>query len=304
MDHLGHGMDLTHDVFQKPNRVVFDWTVKDRPKHYAGETSPLWPQGVTDQYKLARFERVKPGGSNPTIVSHEGFFTDVPGFESIAEGNSLKMLGSLSLARQGRYFYWGYSIDPEHMTDGAQDALVNVLHYMRGRRGEETTPFVCKTRKILSVYTKLGKEKGYKRGVEEHFPNQLTKEWRKTYTPTFEGASAWVDEYLPYVFSGRGDQHRFERYNTVFEVDADAMELATPNNLRSSLERWVSLADLDGGDGRQRELAIRCLDRYVHKSIRKRSGQSWPQWYQEHAQRLAFVDSAGFWWIEDPTKKP
>ena len=80
----------------------------------------------------------------------------MPGFENLAEGNSEKMLGSLSLARQGRYFYSGYSIDPEEMTDGAKDTLVNVLHYMRGMKDSETVPFVCKTRKILWVYTVLG----------------------------------------------------------------------------------------------------------------------------------------------------
>lgn len=306
MDHLGHGLALQHEIFHFPNTVEFEWEERPRPDHYAeGETSPLYPDGVPATYRLAKFEKEKPSGWNPTLVSHEGFFTDVPGFENLVEGNSAKMLGSLSLARQGRSFYWGYSIDPDEMTDGAADTLVNVLHYMRSRRGEETTPFVCKTRRILWVYTVLGKDSGYKRGVEEHFPNQLTEPWRETYTPTFEGAAAWVDENLDYVFSGRGEQHRDERYKNVFEVDVDAKALGTPNHARSSLKRWCDLAA--GGEGEDRDRALRCLDRYVHESVRPQqqagAAADWGAWYRATGARVVFVDSAGFWWMLPPSAK-
>jgi hypothetical protein len=301
MDHQGHGMDLNHDIFQKPNVVTFDYIEQDRPKHYDGATSPLYPNGVANQYKLAQFEHKKPSTPNPTIVSHEGFFTDVPGFESLAEGNSAKMLGSLSLARQGRYFYWGYSTDPQDLTDGGQDTLINVLHYMLGRRGEKTTPYFGKTRKILWVYTVLGKEKGYKRGVEEHFPNQLVEEWRESYTPTFDGADAWVKENLAYVFSGKSEKHTDKRYKTRFEVDADAKAMQTPNNLRKSLEAWIALVDGDDAADGNRARAQRCLKRYVHAAIYPASG-SWTSWYEKFRKRIVFVDSAGFWWMLDPTK--
>ncbi|MFT4843607.1 MAG: hypothetical protein ACJA0V_002019 [Planctomycetota bacterium] len=301
MDHQGHGMDLNHAIFQKPHRVTFDYLEQDRPKHYDGATSPLWPKGVPDKYKLAQFEHKKPSTPNPTVVSHEGFFTDVPGFESLAEGNSAKMLGSLSLARQGRYFYWGYSTDPQDLTAGGQDTLINVLHYMFGRRGEQTTPFVSKTRKILWVYTVLGKQTGYKRGVEEHFPNQLVEQWRESYTPTFEGADAWVKENLPYVFSGKSEKHADKRYKTRFEVDADAKAMGTPNNQRASLEKWLALADQEGADAEDRARAKRCLKRYVHTPIYP-DGGTWAAWYAKHRENLVFVDSAGFWWMLDPTK--
>lgn len=304
MDHLGHGLALQHEIFRSPIEAKFDWVERERPAHYAaGDTSPLYPDGVPATYRLAKFEEDKPSGWNPTIVSHEGFFTDVPGFENLAEGNSAKMLGSLSLARQGRYFYWGYSADPAELTDGAEATLVNVLHYMRGRRAEATVPYVCKTRKILWVYTVLGKDTGYRRGVEEHFPNQLTERWRQTYTPSFEGAEAWVAEYQPYVFSGRGEQHRNGRYKTVFEVDEDAMALGTPNNLRTSLERWIELA-VDGGGERaaDRERAERCLARYVHPDIAPAAGEEWTAWYEDRRDHLVFVDSAGFYWLANPTR--
>ena len=84
MDHLGHGLALQHQIFQRPVPVEFEWIERDRPAHYAaGETSPLYPAGVPETYRLAKFETEKPDGWNPTIVSHEGFFTDVPGFENL-----------------------------------------------------------------------------------------------------------------------------------------------------------------------------------------------------------------------------
>lgn len=304
MDHLGHGLALQHPIFRTPNPVTFEWIERERPGHYAeGEKSPLYPEGVPATYRLAKFEKEKPAGWNPTLVSHEGFFTDVPGFENLAEGNSAKMLGSLALARQGRFFYWGYSIDPAEATEAAQHTLVNVLHYMRGRRGERTTPYVCKTRRILWVYTVLGKESGYQRGVEEHFPNQLTEDCRGSYTPTFEGAAAWVAENLDYVYSGRGERHRSGRYHTVFDVDADAKALGTPNNRRESLERWMQLDGTLEGSDEQREQARRCLERYVHPDIRPdRNNTTWAEWYAQHRDRLVFVDSAGFYWMLDPTR--
>lgn len=301
MDHLGHGLALDHPIFTTPCRPTFDWVENERPKYYDGATSPLWPKGVPDTYELAKFEQNKPDGWNPTVVSHEGFFTDVPGFENLAEGNSEKMLGSLSLARQGRYFYWGYSIDPDEMTAGAADTLVNVLHYMRGKKDSETVPFVCKTRKILWVYSVLGQEKGYKRGVEEHFVGMLNPKWHDSYTPTFEGAAAWVAENLPYVYTGKTDAQRHERYKWMFEIDADSKALGTPNNERSSLEKWITMAESDAATADERARSRRCLQLYVHPSIAPAQGTSWAQWYDASKDRIVFVDSSGFWWQVDPT---
>jgi hypothetical protein len=143
MDHQAHGLDLNHAIFTTPNRVRFEFEEKPREKQYANGTSVLYPQGMGATYRVTRFEHDKPPDPNPILVNHEGFFTDVPGFENLAEGCSAKCLGSLSLARQGRWFYWGYSIDPERSTAPAQDTLVNVLHYMRGKRASQTVRFVA-----------------------------------------------------------------------------------------------------------------------------------------------------------------
>jgi hypothetical protein len=297
MDHLGHGLALDHAIFNTPSKATFEWVERKRPEHYEDKESPLYPKGVPETYRLAMFETRKPDGWNPTIVAHEGYFTDIPGFENLAEGNSAKTLGSLSLARQGRYFYWGYSVDPALLTPGAQATLLNVLHYMRGKRASVTPPFVCRTRRMLETYSWLGRQKGYKRGVEEHFPNSLVPAARETYTPSFEGAEAWVKKHLPYVFSGKSEDHKSGRYKNLFEVDEDAMALGTPNNERASLERWIELAA--GKKGEDRERARRCLARYVHPDIAPK-GKDWKAWYERQRDRIVFIDSTGFWWQESP----
>lgn len=299
MDHLGHGLALEHAVFRHPVAARFDSVEKVRPKHYEGFVSPLYPKGVPAKYELVKFETEKPAGWNPTIVSHEGFFTDVPGFENLAEGNSAKALGSLALARQGRYFYWGYSVDPERMTKGAQASLVNALYYMHSVRDSRTVPFVVKTRAIFRVYTWLGRDRDrpYLRGVQEHFPGSLTARARQDYTPTFEGADAWVAENLPYVFAGKEGMPKDAKYGHLFDVDEDAKALRTPNRSRASLERWIALAD--EGKGEDAARARRCLTRYVHPEIYPASG-TWSDWYAKQKHRICFVDSTGFWWQPDP----
>ncbi len=117
------------------------------------------------------------------------------------------------------------------------------------------------------------------------------------YPPSFDGAEAWVQKYLPYVFSGKSDKHGSARYKNLFEVDADAMALGTPNNARASLERWIELAQGKAGTSRKR--ARRCLERYVHPDIRPK-GKNWKAWYELQRDRIAFIESTGFWWQENP----
>jgi hypothetical protein len=299
MDHQGHGLALDHAIFRTPNAVKFPGVETPRQKNHTGARSVLYPNGVGETFTLVAFEKDAPQDDwNPTIVNHEGFFTDVPGFESLAEGHSGKCLGSLSLARQGKWFYWGYSIDPERTTDPAKDTLVNVLHYMRGKRDARTVEFVNVTRQIFQVYIELEQESSYRRGIEEHMPGQLVPATRDTYTDrTPAGAAAWLAEHGPYLFTGKGPQHKSERYKQMFEIDEDAMALRTPNAERSSLEKWIALARGAAGDDRDR--AVRCLQRYVHPEVAPDDGD-WTKWYPQQKDRIVFIQSTGFWWQVDP----
>ena len=59
---------------------------------------------------------------------------------------------------------------------------------------------------------------------------------------------------LTLALRGRGAQHRNGRYQTVFEVDVDALALGTPNHERASLERWIALV-CGGGDATSEDRA-------------------------------------------------
>jgi hypothetical protein len=299
MDHQGHGLALDHAIFRTPHAVDFPRVKAPPQKNHAGARSVLYPNGVGDTFELVAFEREAPKDDwNPTLVNHEGFFTDIPGFENLAEGHSAKNLGSLSLARQGKWFYWGYSIDPAVTTAPAQTTLCNVLHYMRGKGSACTVEFVCVTRQIFTTYLELHAESGYRRGIEEHLPNQLVPETLATYTDrTPDGARAWIAKYGPFVFSGKGPQHKHDRYKQRYEIDADAMALGTPNRERASLERWLELAAKGAGDDAER--ARRCLQRYVHAEVAPADGD-WGAWYAKQKDRIVWIESAGFWWRLDP----
>ena len=299
MDNRAHGLDLKHSIFNSPNKVTFEWETGPVESQYQGRTSVLYPDGMKT-FRFTKFEKEK-GYWNPTLVNHAGFFTDVPGLENIAEGYSAKILGSVSLVRQGRYFYWGYSIDPERMTDGAKDTFANVLHYMHAKRSSLTPRFTCKPRQLIETYLYLAHKKDYKRGIEEHLPGGLTPEARATYTDSSkEGAGKWIAKYLPYLISGKYPEHKGTRYKTTYSIDEDALALKTPNSKRSSLTQWLRL--LKDDDATRRELAMRCLKRYVHPSIAPKSkdAAAWDAWYAKHRDRIVFIESTGFWWQTDP----
>ena len=300
MDHRGHGLALDHTVFQRPNAVTFPATRTPRaPQYEHGDTSPLYPEGMGETYELVDFEVNAPTDSwNPTIVSHEGYFTDVPGFENLAEGNSAKMLGSLSLARQARWFYWGYSIDPQRLTAPAQDTLENVVRYTARFRGARTVPFRCTTRRSLWVYLALNERTGYLRGIEEHFLGTVKPASRADYEPTPDGVRAWLDTNLDFVFSGKDASHTGTRYTTIFEVDEDAKRLGTPNGERASLERWLAMAA--SSDDAERQLGLRLLARYVDASVAPAEWSDPLGWYETWRERIVFVESAGFVWLEIP----
>lgn len=298
MNHQGHGLALEHPIYNTPNEARFPTETAERGRHHEGYTSPLYPEGMGPTYERVAFEEEAPSVPNPTLVSHEGFFTDVPGFENLVEGESAKMLGSLSLARQGRYFYWGYSADPDELTAPAEDTLENVLRYMAPRRGEETVPYVCRTRRSLWVYLALHAESGYLRGIEEHFLGSVKEGSRADYEPSPEGLERWLDAHLPYVLSGKDASHRGTRYPTIYEVDAEAEALGTPNAERASLERWVAMAG--GEDAAERALGRRLLERYVHPEVAPGSWDDAAGWYAKEGAALVFVESAGFWWMRPP----
>lgn len=51
------------------------------------------------------------------------------------------------------------------------------------------------------------------------------------------------------------------------------------------------------------DFAFADLHRYVQEAIRPAAEIKWVNCFAKHRERLVFVDSAGFWWMLDPTAK-
>jgi hypothetical protein len=78
MNHQGHGLAYEHPVFNVPYKASFETHSAPREKNHENVTSPLYPNGMGETFDLVNFEKEKPadGRWNPTLVCHEGFFTD------------------------------------------------------------------------------------------------------------------------------------------------------------------------------------------------------------------------------------
>ncbi|MHC4606707.1 MAG: hypothetical protein ACYTAF_07190 [Planctomycetota bacterium] len=231
--------------------------------------------------------------SGTTLVNDNGTFDDVPGLESICEGISVKALGSLAIARQGRFLYWGFTSDPSGMTDFGKKVFLNAVRYLYSKRCTLTTEYVCKPRGNLVNYHRLAvKLERYRKKAMTHFSNSVAPEIIEDWQPTVETVGAWLEENLPYLrFNGM-----VGHYHT-FDIDRDAKSLGTPNSELKSLAKWVELAE--GKESGERTRALACLERYVDPAIRPKDGK-WGAWFETMESRLVFVDTAGFRFVEDP----
>ena len=223
------------------------------------------------------------------LVNDNGTFADVRGLENISEGVCAKNLGSLAIARQGRYLFWGFTSDPSAMTEAGRKIFLNAVRHLYACRKDLTTPYLCKPRGNPVCYLDAARTlPGYRERGMKHFVSSLHPDLLKGWKPTVETAQAWLAENLDYLYAD-GESGPYQLYN----VDQDAKKLRTPNHALKSLEAWIGLA----GEGNPQAKA--CLARYVDPKIRPADGD-WKAWWARHKSRLIFVDTAGFRFVEDP----
>lgn len=238
-------------------------------------------------------------GTYPGVVVIEfGDFPDVPGLEVVSEGVSSTTLGSIAIGRQGRFLLWGFTADPEGMTETGRRMFLNAVRFLHERRGEAAAPFRCHGRKILGFrldyVLECDREKNrWAADSKERFEGMIAppekEEMKKLPLGRYK---EWLERHLPYVrWAGQGHE--------AFEVDGDALALGTPNDRVESLETWVRLAAK--GTGSDRERALRCLDRYVDPALRPPDGD-WAAWLASHRGRLRFSDTAGFLFLVWPPR--
>ncbi|MHC5080222.1 MAG: hypothetical protein ACYTHN_14495, partial [Planctomycetota bacterium] len=216
------------------------------------------------------------------------------GLETLAEGLSGVSLGSVAIGRQGRFLAWGYTSDPSNMTPWARNLFLNAVHYLYLRRDTKTVPFLCPTRRKLSGYLKQSRlqkhrEKVFLDAIRKLLVPAVTRDWKADR----ESVARWLGENLDYLYAAK-----LHAQTGVFDVDQDAKALKTPNHAIESLEKWIDLAR--GGKGSLRESARRCLDRYVAPGVKPKGG-GWMSWFRKMKDRLVFVDTAGFRFVENPS---
>ena len=227
------------------------------------------------------------------LVNDNGTFGDVPGLESISEGICAKPLGSLAIARQGRYLFWGFTSDPSAMTEAGRRIFLNGVRYLYAQRGSLTTPYFCKPRGNLACYLEAARDiPGYQAQGMKHFRNSLHPDLLKDWEPTLDSAQAWLSANLDYLYAD-GESGPYQ----LFSVDGAAKALTTPNRDLGSLEAWIQLAQ--GKDAEKQGFAKACLARYVDPRLLPADGD-WASWWRREKGRLVFVDTAGFRFVEDP----
>jgi hypothetical protein len=293
-------MSLDHPIFRTPEKAEFAFEEFPTPEEKLGQTSFHYPETVGKTLRVTPMQTHRPGKSimyGTVLVNDNGTFADVPGLEQISEGICSKELGSLAIARQGRYLFWGFTSDPSAMTEPARAAFRNAVHYLYACRNSRTTPYVCKPRGTLTRYlSQAARWEDYRPKAMKMFAKSLHPDLRKEWTTDIEAAKAWLAENRDYVYA----DGTLERYQ-IFQVDDAARRLRTPNHRIESLQTWVRLAR--GEDPQKRADAEACLERYVDPAIRPPAGE-WTQWWDAWKSRLVFVDTAGFRFVEDPRLEP
>lgn len=233
------------------------------------------------------------------VVINFGDFEDVPGLEIISDGVSTTTLGSIAIGRQGRFLLWGFTADPEGLTPVGRELFLNSVRYLFRKRAGKSVPFVCHTRHYLkfrcdsvleTLREKSPRAEDTRKAFEEILKPAARAEVQKL---NVEEYGAWLKENFGYIV---GDPASASRHKDVYDVDADARALKTPNNKLESLEGWIRLLN-----GDERDKARRCIDRYVGKGLEPADGD-WAGWFGRMKGRIVFCDSAGFRFIEDPTR--
>lgn len=229
------------------------------------------------------------------VVINFGDFDDVPGLEIISDGVSTTTLGSIAIGRQGRFLLWGFTADPEGLTPVGRELFLSSVRYLFRKRASKTIPFACHTRHYLkfrcdsvleTIREKSPRAEDIRKAFEEILKPAARAEVQKLKPEEY---GRWLEENFAYIV---GDPSSASRHKEVYDVDADARALRTPNNKLESLKTWVGL--LNGDEGAR---ARRCLDRYVGDVE-----GGWAAWLEKNAARILFCDSAGFKFIEDPTR--
>jgi hypothetical protein len=282
---------LIHPVFQGPLKIDVDWHKTDSPEHYVGATSPNYPEPIGAKIKVSDIQTGKAPAPGPIVINF-GFLDDIPGLELIGEGISSVAPGSVAIGIQGRFLFWGFHDAPDKMTEWGQRLLVNCVYYMHSKRNDLTVPFHSQSRGMLVGYLEQAQRvKSQTQNFLKAMPKMLVSGLQKDWDPTVAFSQAWLRENRDYLYAAKLDAQ-----TGFFDIDQDAKRLRTPNYKLESLKKWIDLA---GSVGQDRDSAKNCLNRHVDDSI-KPADDNWQAWWKREKDRIVFVDTVGYKFIENP----
>jgi hypothetical protein len=275
----------THEIFQKPLPVNFQWEERPTPENYRH-----WPGGenLGKTIKVWKVQTRNSPEIDPGLVSDPYGFEDSPDAEAIASGINSKGPTAVALGRHGNFFLWGFSGQPSDMTPEARKCFVNSVCYIKKFDGQR--PLVRKDGQsrqwalIFAAHVSTIKDETV---LEQLFPEEL----RKRFGADAEKYRKYYQDNLEYL--------RASSPTGMFTVDEDVKGLGLSNRKVELLDRCVSLLE----KGENVDVALRVLKRYTGESFAE--AREWKAWLEKNRGQLFFSDAGGFkFFVAPPPRKP
>jgi hypothetical protein len=219
-------------------------------------------------------------------------FEDSPDAEAIAAGAGCRNPRSISLARHGNFFLWGFDGDPTQMTEGGRKVFVNAICWMKKFDGKRPlAPPAMAPRELVFHYIEWlrdARDEDSLVAAKRRFPDDVRE---KTRTDP-DKLEAYYKQNYELLCPAGGDSGGFR-------ADADLEELGKFSNRK--LEFWDAvLARLQKDE--KDALALRLANRYVGGRSPKDAAEL-KAWVAENRKWLFFTDVGGFRWVVDEHAK-
>ncbi|GMU82921.1 MAG: hypothetical protein AMXMBFR47_27920 [Planctomycetota bacterium] len=302
MDDAAHGMAPKHDIFNTPNKI--DFTLEDRPtppqyRHYVGG------EKLGETMKVRRVQTKRNSkGVDPGLVSEPSNFDSAPDAEIMSSGLNSKGPQSVAIGRHGNFLLWGFSADPDDLTDEGKLCLINCICYIH--KFDRQAPLARKHKwtrgRAYAVaqtrYVKDESEEGFKRSYPEALRREFGRDggkYREYYEKNMEFLNLTVEEFK---FPDASGAPVYTALAMRYWVDEDAMAWGISNRTIALLDRCVTALEKNQDD----EVARRLLARYTTQEFREAA--EWRTWLDANRKRIFFSDIAGYKFLVAPRDLP
>lgn len=267
-------MRLDHSIFKGPLDPKLELGDTEVPESYRsypggkelGKTLKSW------KVQSGKF----PDAIDVGLVSGPWGFEDSPDAEKISSGINSKGPEAVAIGRHGNWFLWGFSGDPEQMTESGRRVFINAVCYMKNFDGlTPLAPKVSRSRDVLPVYI------GFSRKYSSYL-NGFPDDVRRMPGLSEEKLEAWRRENVESI--------RLE--GSTFRIDTDVKALGVSNRKVEFFDAVLSRLAKDEKD----ELAWRAVRRYVPEPKFENVAEL-RAWVDENRARLFFSDVGGYRWF-------